>query len=219
MTTAHPVPTSGAHPPQMASAADSRPDPTVPAPATAVRAEPGRWSKLTDNPLTILGTAAVGLLTILGTVAVGLLISTLNGIDNRLGRLEDKVDAGFAAIDARFAEQDAKIAELDLRLTTQIAELDGKLTTQIAELDGKLTTQIAELDLRLTTQIAELDLRLTTQIAELDLRLTTQIAELDRKLTALIAALNATDQIQAALEGRLLDPGADNAEPSSPGPG
>ena len=175
MTTAHPVPTSGAHP-QMASAADSQPDPTVLTPTTAVRAEPGLWSKLTDNPLlTIFGTVAAGLLTILGTVAAGLLISTLNGIDNRLSRLEDKVDAGFAAIDARFAEQDAKIAELDLKLSTQIAELDRKLTALIAELD--------------------------------------------RKLTALIAALNATDEIEAALEGRLLDPGADNAEPSSPGPG
>lgn len=151
MTTAHPVPTSGAHP-QMASAADSQPDPTVPAPTTAVRAEPGLWSKLTDNPL----------LTILGTVAAGLLISTLNGIDNRLSRLEDKVDAGFAAIDARFAEQDAKIAELDLKLSTQIAELD-------------------------------------------------------RKLTALIAALNASDEIEAALEGRLLDSGTGDAEPSAPG--
>ncbi|MYK73184.1 MAG: hypothetical protein F4017_01115 [Acidimicrobiaceae bacterium] len=162
MTTAHPVPTSGAHP-QMASAADSQPDPTVPAPTTAVRAEPGLWSKLTDNPLlTILGTVAAGLLTILGTVAAGLLISTLNGIDNRLSRLEDKVDAGFAAIDARFAEQDAKIAELDLKLSTQIAELD-------------------------------------------------------RKLTALIAALNASDEIEAALEGRLLDSGTGDAEPSAPG--
>ena len=136
----------------MASAADSQPDPTVPAPTTAVRAEPGLWSKLTDNPL----------LTILGTVAAGLLISTLNGIDNRLSRLEDKVDAGFAAIDARFAEQDAKIAELDLKLSTQIAELD-------------------------------------------------------RKLTALIAALNASDEIEAALEGRLLDSGTGDAEPSAPG--
>ena len=86
----------------MASAADSQPDPTAPAPAAAVGAESGRWAKFTDNQvLTILGTVAVGLLTILGTVAVGLLISTLNGIDNRLSRLEDKVDAGFAAIDAR----------------------------------------------------------------------------------------------------------------------
>ena len=162
MTVAHPVPTHGAHP-QMAPAADSQPDPTVPAPAPAVRAAPGLWSKLTDNPvLTIVGTAIAGLLTILGTVAVGLLIFTLNGIDNRLSRLEDNVDAGFAAVDARFADQDAKIAELDLKLSAQIAELDLKLSAQIAELD--------------------------------------------RKLTALIAALNVTDEIEAALEGRLLDP-------------
>jgi len=32
-----------------------------------------------------------------------------------------------------------------------------------------------------------------------------KIAELDRKLTALIAALNMTDELDAALEGRILD--------------
>ena len=204
MTATQPVPTLGTHP-QMAPDADSRPDPTAPAPATAVRTAPGLWSKLTDNPL----------LTILGTAAVGLLIFTLTRTEHRISRLEDKVDAGFAAVDARFAAQDAKIAELDLRLTTQIAELDLRLTTQNAEVDLRLTTQIAELDLK----IAELDLKLTAQIAELDLKLTALIAELDQKLTALIAALNATDEISAALEGRLLDYDASDAEPSAAPPG
>lgn len=147
MTVAHPVPTSGAHP-QMAPAADSQPDPTTPAPAPAVRAAPGLWSKLTDNPLlTILGTAIAGLLTILGTVAVGLLIFTLTRTENRISRLEDKLDAGFAAVDARFTAQDAKIDEINL------------------------------------------------------------------KLTALIAALNATDEIEAALEGRLIAPDTARSEP------
>ena len=96
------------------------------------------------------------------------------------------------------------------------------------ELDLKLSNQIAELDLKLSNQIAERSTgatgygereRLSNQIAELDLRLSNQIAELDRKLTALVAALNATDEIEAALEGRLLDSGAGDDEPSAPGPG
>ncbi len=40
-----------------------------------------------------------------------------------------------------------------------------------------------------------------------------QIAELDRKLTALIAHLNATEAVDAALEHRLLIPGAGTPEP------
>lgn len=43
------------------------------------------------------------------------------------------------------------------------------------------------------------------KIDEVDRRLTAQITELDRKLTALIAALNKTDEVDAAVEGRLLD--------------
>ena len=72
---------------------------------------------------------------------------------DRISRLEDRMDAGFAAVDARFDAQDAKIDEINL------------------------------------------------------------------KLTALIAALNATDEIRAALEGQLLDSSAGNAQPSAPGPG
>ena len=51
------------------------------------------------------------------------------------------------------------------------------------------------------------------QIAELDARLSAQIAELDRKLTALIAHLNATAAVDAALEHRLLVPGAGTLDP------
>ena len=107
---------------------------------------------VTSNPL----------LTILGTATVGLLIFTLTRTENRISRLEDTMEAGFAA-------QDAKIDEVEQRLTANIDALDAK------------------------------------------------IDEINLKLTALIAALNATDEIQAALEGRLLEPGADDAEPGVPG--
>ena len=56
------------------------------------------------------------------------------------------------------------------------------------------------------------------RIAELDARLTARIAELDRKLTALIAHLNATAAVDAALEHRLLVPGAGTLESSDEPP-
>ena len=133
MTTAHPDLTSGA-PPQMAPADEYQPETTGPAAAPAAPAAPGLWSKLTDNPL----------LTILGTAAVGLLIFTLTRTDNRIDRLEDRMDAGFAAVDARFDAQDArfdaqdaKIDEINLRLTALIAALNA--TDEVdAALEGRL---------------------------------------------------------------------------------
>ena len=62
-------------------------------------------------------------------------------------------------------------------------------------------------------QNAKID-ELDAKIDEVDRRLTAQIAELDRKLTALIAALNKTDEVDAALAGRLL-----NSKPAAAGPG
>ena len=46
-----------------------------------------------------------------------------------------------------------------------------------------------------------------------------QIAEFDRKLTALIAHLNATEAVDAALEHRLLIPGASALDPVGEPPG
>ena len=101
------------------------------------------------------------------------------------------------------------------RLEARMDRLEAKVDAGFAEQGA----QIAELDARLTGQIAELDARLTGQIAELDARLTGQIADLDRKLTALIAHLNATAAVDAALEHRLLVPGAGTLESEGEPPG
>ena len=58
---------------------------------------------------------------------------------------------------------------------------------------------------RLEDTVAEGFAAQDAKIDEVDRRLTAQIADLDRKLTALIAALNKTDEVDAAIEGRLLD--------------
>ncbi len=136
----------------MAPTADPQPSTPTPAgPAAAAAAAPeaasSRWAKLTENPL----------LTVLGTATVALLIFTLTRTDNRIARLENNMDAGFAAVDERFAEQAAKI-------DAGFAAVDERFAEQDAKIDA-----------------------------------------INLKLTALIAALNTTDEVDAALEGRLLD--------------
>ncbi|MXV97807.1 MAG: hypothetical protein F4126_14195 [Acidimicrobiaceae bacterium] len=90
-----------------------------------------------------------------------------------------------------------------------------RLEARMDRLEAKVDAGFAEQG----AQIAELDARLTGQIAELDARLTGQIADLDRKLTALIAHLNATAAVDAALEHRLLVPGAGTLESEGEPPG
>ncbi|MDE0699727.1 MAG: hypothetical protein F4Y27_01485 [Acidimicrobiaceae bacterium] len=58
--------------------------------------------------------------------------------------------------------------------------------------------RISRLEDRLTGVEDRVNERLTAQDAKLD--------EINLKLTALIAALNATAEVEAALDGRLLDP-------------
>ena len=89
------------------------------------------------------------------TVVVFLFGFVLTQTNDRITRLEDKVDAGFAQQDAKFDER--------------FAQQDEKLDERFAQQDEKLD-------------------------------------EINLKLTALIAALNATAEIEAALEGRLLAP-------------
>ena len=118
----------------MAPAADPQPETTSPVAAPAAPTGRSRWAQLTDNPL----------MTILGTAAVGLLIFTLTRTENRISRLEDRMDAGFAAVDARFAAVDArfdaledKVDEINLKLTALIAALNATDEIQAA-LEGRL---------------------------------------------------------------------------------
>ena len=109
--------------------------------------------QLGENPLlTLFGTA----LTLFGSALIALLIFSLNATNDRINRLEERMDARFATLEEDAAEIKEELAELK---------------------EG--------------------------------------MAELDRKLTALIAALQMTDEINAALEGRLIlgtpSPGADPA--------
>lgn len=77
---------------------------------------------LGDNPMQ----------TVLAAAVVGLLIFSLTSNRSRIDRLEDTVNAGFAA-------QDAKIDVIDLKLTALIAALN--LTAPVdAAVEGRLLT-------------------------------------------------------------------------------
>ena len=155
MTPEHPneVPTPGADsagPDTTASRSDSAPSLVMQTPTDPTgHTTPAGASKRFENPL----------LTILGAAVVVLLGFALTHTNDRISRLEDKVDAGFEKIDTRFTAQDAKFE-------ARFAEQDARFAEQDAKLD-----------------------------------------EINLKLTALIALFNSTAQVEAALEGQLLNPG------------
>ncbi len=74
----------------------------------------------------------------------------------------------------------------------------------ISRLDDRVDAGFAAVDARFAAQDVKID-ALDVKIDALDAK----IDALDLKLTALIPALNATHEIEAALEGRFLDPNPD----------
>ena len=76
----------------------------------------------------------------------------------------------------------------------------------VALLVFSLTSNRSRID-RLEDKIDALDAKIDRRFAEQDAK----IDEINLKLTALIAALNMTDEVDAALEGRLLDSEPDGA--------
>lgn len=101
------------------------------------------WEQFADNPLQALfGTAIVALLVFNFTT----LNARIDDTNDRITRLEERMDARFTALEEDFAALEEDFAALE---------------------EG--------------------------------------VAEINLKLTALIAALNRTDEVDAALEGRLID--------------
>ncbi|MDE0493439.1 MAG: hypothetical protein OXH54_05850 [Acidimicrobiaceae bacterium] len=184
MTATAPNPAAEAAP--MAHTPDMRPDP----PAEAAAAAEPAAARARTRRWAIVGDSP--LLTVLATAAAALLTAlcavAVALLILTLNSINNRLDRLEDAMADGFAAQNVKIDELDAK--------------------------IDEVDRRLSAQIAELDRKLTAKIDEVYRRLSAQIAELDRRLTALIAGLNMTDEVDAALEGRLLD-----SEPAAAGPG
>ncbi|MDE0665225.1 MAG: hypothetical protein OXH67_06485 [Acidimicrobiaceae bacterium] len=169
----------------MAHTPDSQPDPDP----VAAKMGSRRWAALGDMLLP----------TLLATAVVGLLIYSLADERSRIDRLED-------TLNTRFAATDAKIDGVGTGLSAKIDEVDARLSAKIDGLDARLSARIDEVDARLSAKIDEVDTGLSARIDGLD----DKLHRIDLKLTALIAALNKTGEVEAALEGRLLD-----SEPAS----
>ena len=94
---------------------------------------------------------------------------------------------------------------------TSISDRIDSLGERIDRLDVSLNDRIDRLDVSLNDRIDRLEDTVDAGFAAQGAQIAAQgaqIAELDRKLTALIAHLNATEAVDAALEHRLLIPGA-----------
>ena len=105
------------------------------------------------------------------------------------------------------------IVMLGFTLTTtydRITRVEDRITRVEDKIDARFAAQDARIDAKFAAQDAKID----AKFAEVDARfdsLESDVAEINLKLTALIAALNATDTVDAALEGRLAD-----ADPPAP---
>lgn len=115
----------------MADPRRTLPEPAPTGPAPAVR--PSAWAKLAEDPLSaILGAVVVVLLGFSLTVT-NMRISDAN---DRITRLEAKMDDRFAAQDTKIDDLDEKIDVLDLKLTALIVALEtaGVINANISDL-------------------------------------------------------------------------------------
>ena len=100
------------------------------------------------------------------------------------------------------------------RLRDQIAEnplltlMGGIIIALLVFTLGTTNLRINDIHARIDDTNARID-RLEVRMDRLEER----VINIDLKLTALIAALNATEEVDAALHGRLLQPGAGEQDP------
>lgn len=102
--------------------ADPRPTPPEAAPAEpAPTTRPSAWAKLMEDPLpAVLGAVVVVLLGFSLTVTN----ARISDANDRITRLEVKMDNRFAAQDEKIDELDGKIDEINLKLTALIVALE-----------------------------------------------------------------------------------------------
>lgn len=156
------------------------------------QARPGAQSSGRDSPAaaatrpTLRDQVAQNpLASFLGAVVVALLVSMLTTTNIRINRLEDRVEAGFAAVDDKFERVDDKFERLEARLDDKFERIDAKFE-------------------RIDDKFERVDAKFERVDARLD--------EIDLKLTALIAKLDATEDVEAAVEGRLTERASDPAD-------
>ena len=158
-------------------------------------------TNVAENPFVALTTAML-------VALLGMLLMSVNSntdrLDTRINRVEDKIEARFAAQDAKI---EARFAEQDTKIEARFAEQDTKIETRFAAQDAKFEARFASIDQRFEQQDAKFEARFAALEAKFE-GLDTKLDDINLKLTALIAGLNATQQVDATLDGRLLDPNA-----------
>ncbi len=128
---------------------------TASAPADApVRTAAGigrrAWEQFADNPLQALFATAIVALLVLNFTTLSARIDDTN---DRITRLEGRMDARLAAIEEDVAEVNLKLAAHIAALEEDVAEVNLKLTALIAALEE----DVAEVNLKLTALIAALN--------------------------------------------------------------
>ena len=93
---------------------------------------------------------------------------------------------------------------LQALLVTVVVFLFGFVLTQTNDRITQTNDRISRLEDKVDAGFAQQDAKFDERFAQQDEKLD----EINLKLTALIAALNATAEVEAALNGRLLDPNA-----------
>ena len=185
MTTASPMPASGAAP-LMAQTPDT--PPRSHSEARPAQAQPAQAPAAAARPSLRAQAAEYRLLSFFGLMVIALLAAAIaapniriNDTNRSIERLEDEMKAGFAAVDARFIE-------VEDRINARIDRLDAKFGAEFDELEAKFDDRFNELEAKFDSKLNELN---------------DEFNELNNKLTALIAHLGATDEVSNAQQGRL----------------
>ena len=104
-------------------------------------------------------------------------------------------------LQALFATAIVALLVLNLTVTnTRIDDLSTSLNARIDDTNARIDDTNARID-DVNDRITRLEERMDARFEALE----EDVAEINLKLTALIAALNRTEEVDAALEGRLLD--------------
>ncbi len=144
MTTTAPTPAFETAP-DMAHTPDTAPQaPSAQAPptqtGTTAAARPTLRAQIAENPL----------LSFLGALIVVLLAAAIASPNIRISDTNARIDRLEDSMEARFAAQDRKFAELDTKIDQKIGELDVKI--------DRLDAKFDEMNLKLTALIAALQM-------------------------------------------------------------
>ncbi len=135
------------------------------------------------------------LVAIFGPMIVLLLGYSLYTSNDRFGEMNDRFIALEDSIDRRFTafedSIDRRFAAFEDRIDRRLTALEARIDARFAAQDAKIDTRFAQIDAR----FAQIDARFAAQDAKID--------EINLRLTALTAVLGKTEEVEAALDGRL----------------